>query len=143
MFYSANPQQKEEKARIYNSREWQALRAEKLRSTRGLCERCLAQGYYVPATLVHHVVPIETARTKDELRRLALDCGLQGLQSLCTACHGAVHRELGSSTRAVVMDRATARKDRWADGLEWRFTKRNNDNTGTSTAPTVDSATKD
>lgn len=124
MFYSANPQQKEEKARIYNSREWKELRAAKLRSTRGLCERCLAQGYYVPATLVHHVVPIETARTKDELRRLALDCGLQGLQSLCTACHGAVHRELGSSTRAIVKDRATARKDRWADALEQRFTQK-------------------
>lgn len=121
MFYSANPQQKEEKARIYNSREWKALRAAKLRSTRGLCERCLAQGYYVPATLVHHVVPIETARTKDELRRLALDCGLGGLMALCTACHGAVHRELGSSTRAMVKDRATARKDRWADGWEQRF----------------------
>lgn len=122
MFYSANPQQKEEKARIYNSCEWQTLRAAKLRSTRGLCERCLSHGYYVPATLVHHVVPIEVARTKDELRRLALDCGLNGLMALCTACHGAVHRELGSSTRAVVMDRATARKDRWADGLEQRFT---------------------
>ena len=121
MFYSANPQQREEKARIYNSREWRELRAAKLRSTRGLCERCLAQGYYVPATLVHHVVPIETARTKDELRRLALDCGLGGLMALCTACHGAVHRELGSSTRAMVKDRATARKDRWADGWEQRF----------------------
>ena len=122
MFYSANPQQREEKARIYNSREWRELRAAKLRSTRGLCERCLAQGYYVPATLVHHVVPIETARTKDELRRLALDCGLGGLMALCTACHGAVHRELGSSTRAIVKERATARKDRWADGWEQRFT---------------------
>lgn len=122
MFFSANPQQREEKARIYNSRAWKELRAAKLRSTRGLCERCLAQGYYVPATLVHHVVPIEAARTKDELRRLALDCGINGLMALCTACHGAVHRELGSSTRAVVMSRATARKDRWADGLEQRFT---------------------
>lgn len=67
-----------DKQEIYNSREWKELRIAKLRSTNGLCEECMKQGIVTSARCVHHVVPIETARTKDEMRRLAIDCGLQG-----------------------------------------------------------------
>ena len=80
-----------DKADIYNSREWHELRAAKLRSTKGLCEECLKQGIITSARCVHHIVPIETARTKDEMRRLAIDCGLQGLKALCFACHARIH----------------------------------------------------
>jgi len=111
-----------DKAAIYNSREWRELRAAKLRSTKGLCEECLKQGIVTEARCVHHVVPIETARTRDEMRRLAIGCGLQGLRSLCYACHAKVHQELGSNTAKVVAARAEARQDRWIDSLVSRFT---------------------
>lgn len=111
-----------DKADIYNSREWKELRAEKLRSTDGLCEVCLKEGVVTPARCVHHIVPIETARTKDEMRRLAIGCGLAGLQSLCFACHAAIHRELGSNTAKIVRQRAQQRQERWADALVSRFT---------------------
>ena len=110
-----------DKADIYNSREWHELRAAKLRSTNGLCEECMKQGIVTAARCVHHVVPIETARTKDEMRRLAIDCGLQGLKSLCFACHARIHKELGSNTAKIVRQRAEARQDRWADNLMQRF----------------------
>ena len=111
-----------DKAAIYNSREWKELRAAKLRSTKGLCEECLKQGIVTEARCVHHVVPIETARTRDEMRRLAIGCGLQGLRSLCYACHAKIHQELGSNTAKVVAARAEARQDRWIDSLVSRFT---------------------
>ena len=111
-----------DKADIYNSREWKELRTQKLRSTNGLCEECMKQGIVTSARCVHHVVPIETARTKDEMKRLAIDCGLQGLKSLCFACHARIHKELGSNTAKVVKARAEARQDRWADNLMQRFT---------------------
>ncbi len=111
-----------DKAAIYNSREWRELRAAKLRSTKGLCEECLKQGIVTEARCVHHVVPIETARTRDEMRRLAIGCGLQGLRALCYACHAKVHQELGSNTAKVVAARAEARQDRWVDSLVSRFT---------------------
>jgi predicted HNH restriction endonuclease len=118
-----------DKADIYNSREWKELRIAKLRSTNGLCEQCIKDGeaagipggYIRSATCVHHVVPIETARTKDEMRRLALDCGLNGLMSLCQSCHAKIHKELGSNTAKIVRQRAEARQDRWADNLMQRF----------------------
>ena len=120
-----------DKTEIYNSREWKELRIAKLRSTLGLCEECKKQGIVTPARCVHHIVPIETARTKAEMRWLALDCGLQGLKALCYACHARIHRELGSNTAKIVKQRAEARQDRWADRLKSKFTQRNNDGTGT------------
>ena len=111
-----------DKAAIYNSREWKELRAAKLRSTKGLCEECLKQGIVTEARCVHHVVPIETARTRDEMRRLAIGCGLQGLRALCYACHAKIHQEMGSNTAKVVAARAEARQDRWIDSLVSRFT---------------------
>ena len=110
-----------DKADIYNSREWKELRIAKLRSTDGLCEECLKEGIVTSARCVHHVVPIETARTKDEMKRLAIDCGLQGLKSLCFACHARIHKELGSNTAKIVRQRAEARQDRWADNLMSKF----------------------
>ena len=115
-----------DKAEIYNSREWKELRAAKLRSTNGLCEECIKEGIVTSARCVHHVVPIETARTKDEMKRLAfcqnLPNPLDGLKSLCFACHARIHKELGSNTAKIVRQRAEARQDRWADNLMSRFT---------------------
>ena len=120
-----NQQQAKDKAEIYNSREWKELRIAKLRSTNGLCEECMKEGIVTSARCVHHVVPIETARTKEEMKRLAIDCGLQGLKSLCFACHARIHKEIGSNTAKIVRQRAEARQDRWADNLLSKFTINN------------------
>ena len=128
-----NQQQANDKATIYNSREWKELRIAKLRSTNGLCEECLKEGIVTSARCVHHVVPIETARTKDEMRRLAIDCGLQGLKALCFACHARIHKEMGSNTAKIVRQRAEARQDRWADNIVNRFVKPSDNDQTTTT----------
>ena len=108
-----------DKADIYNSREWKELRIAKLRSTNGLCEECMKQGIVTSARCVHHIVPIETAKTKDEMKRLAFD--VNNLRALCFACHARIHKELGSNTAKIVRQRAEARQDRWADNLKSKF----------------------
>ena len=133
--------QAKDKNRIYNSKRWKELRIAKLRSTNGLCEECMKQGIVTAARCVHHVVPIETARTKDEMRRLAIDCGLQGLKSLCFACHARIHKELGSNTAKIVRQRAEARQDRWKDKLMSKFII--NDNKGIDREASMDATTKD
>ena len=125
-----NPKQQKDKAEIYNSREWRELRIQKLRAN-PLCEVCEQEGIVTSARCVHHVVPIETARTKDEMKLLAIDCGLQGLRALCFACHARIHKELGSNTAKIVRQRAEARQDRWADNLMSKFVKHEDDGTGT------------
>ena len=121
-----NLKQRKDKQDIYNSREWKELRIAKLRSTNGLCEECLKQGIVKSARCVHHVVPIETARTKDEMKRLAFD--VNNLRALCFACHARIHKELGSNTAKIVRQRAEARQDRWADNLMSKFTIKQEDN---------------
>lgn len=114
-----NHKQQKDKAEIYNSREWRELRIAKLRSTNGLCEECMKEGIVTSARCVHHVVPIESARTKEEMKRLAFD--VNNLRALCFACHARIHKELGSNTAKIVKARAEARQDRWADKLMQRF----------------------
>ena len=121
-----------DKAEIYNSREWKELRTMKLRDN-PLCEQCIKDGeavgipggYVRSATCVHHIVPIETAKTKDEMKRLAFD--INNLRALCFACHAHIHKELGSNTAKIVRQRAEARQDRWADNLKQRFTTQKSD----------------
>ena len=108
-----------DKSDIYNSKEWKELRIAKLRSTNGLCEECLKEGIVTSARCVHHIVPIETARTKDEMKRLAFI--VNNLKALCFACHARIHKELGSNTAKIVRQRAEARQDRWADNLMSKF----------------------
>ena len=115
-----------DKQEIYNSREWKELRIQKLRAN-PLCEQCIKDGeaagipggYIRSATCVHHIVPIETAKTKDEMKRLAFD--VNNLRALCFACHARIHKELGSNTAKIVRQRAEARQDRWADNLRSKF----------------------
>ena len=115
-----------DKQEIYNSREWKELRIQKLRAN-PLCEQCIKDGeaigipggYIRSATCVHHIIPIETAKTKDEMKRLAFD--VNNLRALCFACHARIHKELGSNTAKIVRQRAEARQDRWADNLRSKF----------------------
>ena len=79
--------------RLIGSKRWRRLRAWKLRA-QPLCEDCLQRGRATAATEVHHVRPLEQARSREEMRRLAFD--VQNLRSLCPACHEAEHRRLAS-----------------------------------------------
>ena len=125
-------QQQKDKAEIYNSREWKQLREAKL-TVQPLCEMCLEEGrkrgikrgYVRSATCVHHIVPIETATTKEEMWRLAIGCGLSGLMSLCRPCHNKIHNDAGYHTKAAVQERKQSAFERWKE----RQSKRNNDGT--------------
>ena len=72
-------------------------------------------------------MPIETTRTKDEMKRLAFD--VNNLRALCFACHARIHKEMGSNTAKIVRQRAEARQERWADNLMSKFVKQE-DNEG-------------
>lgn len=91
---------------LIGSRAWRRLRARKIAND-PLCEHCLGRGIAVPATEVHHVVPIGRARTAGEARRLALSYG--NLVSLCHDCHAAAHKELAALKDDDGAHRATER----------------------------------
>lgn len=121
--------QKEDKARIYNSREWVALRNAK-RAANPFCERCIEmgkaagvkRGWLTPTRVIHHIIPIETAHSYEEMKRLAF-CGLDGLQALCFKCHSEVHKQLDSRTKDGHKRATQAAIQRWID----RNKKKDND----------------
>ena len=111
-----------DKAEIYNSREWKELRIAKLRSTDGLCEECLKKGIVNAANQVHHIHPIEDSHSVQEMRKWAFMW--ENLQSLCPSCHAAIHKAEGKGTKALTIERAKQRQDRWADSIVNRFTNK-------------------
>lgn len=96
---------------MLQSHEWQQLRHRKLESVRGLCERCLSQKLYVPATEIHHIVPVETATTIEDMRQLCF--GWNNLQAVCHDCHQQEHRELRSRSKAQIAERNKAKTNRF------------------------------
>ncbi len=119
--------------RLLNDRRWRELRIAYLRE-HPLCERCIREGkaagvpegYITPAIDVHHRVPVETAKTLQEMERLAYDWN--NLEALCIPCHSRTHREMGKGTKELAKQRAQERHTRWIDSMTKRFTNTNNDN---------------
>jgi len=73
--------------RFYKSKRWQKCRAAYIKSVGGLCERCLAKGLIVPATMVHHKIYISPQNINDPNITLNFD----NLEALCNDCHAAEH----------------------------------------------------
>ena len=128
----ATKNQQRDKAEIYNSREWKALRIEKLRAN-PICEMCEKERVVRSSRCVHHIIPIETAKTKQHMRELAFNPN--NLMSLCFECHAKIHKQLGSNTKKIVAERSEARQQRWKDGLMQRFTTATDDEPKTPGVP--------
>ena len=102
----------QEYTRLMNSREWRALRQQKLEAN-PLCELCEAEGLVRSAQCIHHIVPIESGRTEAECRELAFRW--TNLQSLCREHHNEVHRQMGKDTAENYQQRQQAAVERWLE----------------------------
>ena len=106
--------------RLLNSKRWQEVKRIVWQRTNGLCEECMKQGIVRAGIDCHHIVPVETATTPQEMERLCFD--VNNVRLLCIACHSAIHKGMGKGTRKLAIERAKQRQDRWAEGLMNRFT---------------------
>ena len=73
---------------FYKSKAWQDCSAAYKAKTGGLCERCLEQGVYTPADLVHHKVWLTPENINDPMITL----NWSNLKAVCSKCHAAEHR---------------------------------------------------
>ena len=99
--------------RLLNSKEWRTLRADYLRA-HPLCEMCLRKKpqKYVAAVDCHHIIPVESGKTLDEMKRLCFN-GTSNLQALCIDCHIKVHQAQGSHTKEAHKQRESDRLQQW------------------------------
>ena len=88
--------------RLLNDKRWKLLRAAVFRRANGLCEMCKAEGFITPAVDVHHIRPVEQAKSVQEMERLAYNPA--NCQLLCVACHIKVHQEMYTHTKEKVKE---------------------------------------
>ena len=112
--------------RLLNSKRWQEVKRIVWQRTNGLCEECMKHGIVRAGVDCHHIVPVETATTPQEMERLCFD--INNVRLLCIACHSAIHKGMGKGTRKLAIERAKQRQDRWAEGLMSKFTIKQEDN---------------
>ena len=96
--------------RLLNSKRWSELRAWKMQQS-PLCELCLAGNFVRSSVDIHHIVPVESAKSRDEMERLCFDPS--NLQALCIPCHIRVHQEARSHTKAKVQENKKKGLERW------------------------------
>lgn len=102
--------------KLLNSKRWKELKVWKHRKEEGLCELCKAEGIIRAGVDCHHIVPVETARTPEEMAKLCFSP--DNIQLLCVPHHQAVHKDMGKNTKA---NRAQRRKEsfiRWIEKLK-------------------------
>ncbi len=104
--------------RLLNDKRWRELRAQVFRRTNGLCQDCLAEGIYTPGVDVHHIIPVESGKSMQEMEQLAYNPA--NCRLLCIPCHIKVHQSMHTHTKENVQEnKARARQ---------RFMERNDPN---------------
>ena len=99
--------------RLLNDKRWKTLRAEVFKRTNGLCELCKAEGIITPGVDVHHIKPVEQAKTVQEMEKLAYDP--VNCQLLCVACHIKVHQNMRTHTKEKVAENKVRARQRFLE----------------------------
>ena len=120
---------------LFNSREWQEIKRYTFHRTGGLCERCIEEGkehgrkigdeklanegWIWPGVDCHHIIPWETGRTMDEVKRLFFD--RNNIRLLCIPCHIKTHQEMRSHTKEKVKENKARARQRFMEVNDPKF----------------------
>lgn len=92
--------------KLLNSRRWRELRAWKLAQTEGYCEICYREGWRgidALAVDIHHIRPVEEAKTVEGPDGMAARCfDPSNLMALCVKHHIEIHTKAGSHKKENV-----------------------------------------
>lgn len=110
--------------RLLNDKRWMEVKRLVWQRAGGLCERCKRDGiaergvpYITPGVDCHHKIPVESAKTEQEMERLAYDWR-NNIELLCVACHIKTHQEMRSHKADKVAEnkrRGAERRASWLD----------------------------
>ena len=79
--------------KMIQSQRWRNLRNRKI-AKQPLCERCVEKQRTTLASEVHHIKPVETGTTYQQMHFLMFN--FDNLMSVCKSCHVELHRTLNS-----------------------------------------------
>ena len=111
--------------RLLNSNRWAEVKRIVWRRAGGLCELCKAEGFITPGVDVHHVVPVETGRTVQEMERLAYDPN--NCQLLCVEHHIKVHQSMRTHCKEKVKENKARARLRFMEMNDPNYKAEDND----------------
>ena len=97
--------------KLLNSKRWQIVKCIVWRRTKGMCEECLKVGLKRPGVDCHHIIPVESAKTEQEMEQLAYNPS--NIRLLCVACHIKTHQEMLSHTKEKVRENKARARQRF------------------------------
>jgi len=121
--------------RLLNSPRWKNIRRAYLQQ-HPLCERCrregiaagvLPDGYITSAVDVHHKTPVESAKTEQEMERLAYNLDGNNLEALCIPCHIKTHQEMRSHTKEKVRENKARARRRFMEANDPNYKAEDNE----------------
>ena len=112
--------------RLLNSPRWKELRRSYLQQ-HPLCERCQREGFVTAAVDVHHKTPVESAKTEQEMERLAYNLDGNNLEALCIPCHIKTHQEMHSHTREKVQENKQRARRRFMEANDPNYKEEDNE----------------
>ena len=102
--------------RLLNDKRWWGdggVKVQVWRRANGLCEECMKDGIITPGVDCHHVIPVETGRTIQEMERLAYD--VNNVRLLCIPCHIKVHQDMHTHTKEKVKENKQRARQRFLE----------------------------
>ena len=102
--------------KLLNSKRWKEVKRQVWLRANGLCERCKRDGINTAGVDCHHKIPVESAKTEEEMKRLAYN--VSNIELLCIPCHIKTHQEMWSHTKEQVQankKRGAERRASWLD----------------------------
>lgn len=125
--------------KLLNSKRWMEVKRLVWQRAGGLCERCrregiaagvLPDGYITPGVDCHHKIPVESAKTEQEMERLAYDVG--NIELLCIPCHIKTHQEMRSHTKDKVAENKARARRRFLEANDPNYKEEDNGTMETS-----------
>ena len=102
--------------RLLNDKRWKLLRAQVFRRAGGLCELCKAEGFITPGVDVHHIRPVEQAKSVEGPDGMRARCyNPDNCQLLCVACHIKVHQDMRTHTKEKVKENKERARQRFME----------------------------
>lgn len=100
--------------KLIGSKRWRVLRIQKLKDQPLCeCEECKRLGKITPATEVHHVIPVESVNSIEQMEVLMFD--YYNLMSVSHECHVRIHKEMFSHSKKNVQKANEKRTQRFID----------------------------
>ena len=114
--------------RLLNDRRWWGpggVKVQVWHRAGGLCEQCKKEGFIRAGVDVHHIRPVETGRTIQEMEQLCYDVG--NCQLLCIECHIKVHQAMRTHTKEKVRENKERARQRFLEANDPNYKPEDND----------------